>query len=157
MDFPRLVNASLGRSREGLLDQAQALGVLVQNILLSPAPMYRIAQWAEPIDPAALGLTKEEKRALNDDRMGRVLDDLASVRGRSLFFRLAVQIIRGFELDTRRIHHDTTTVTVHGRYEASLDEPRILRGFNNYVASSIMWLTLRNSRFINGDTSILIT
>ena len=130
MDFPRLVNASLGRSREGLLDQAQALSVLVQNILLSPAPMYRIAQWAEPIDPAALGLSKEEKRALNDDRMGRVLDDLASVRGRSLFFRLAVHIIRGFELDTRRIHHDTTTVTVHGRYEASLDEPRITHGFN---------------------------
>jgi hypothetical protein len=130
MDFFRLVNASLGRSREGLLDQAQALSVLVQNILLSPAPMYRIAQWAEPIDPTALGLTKEEKRALNDDRMGRVLDDLASVRGRSLFFRLAVQIIRGFELDTRRIHHDTTTVTVHGRYEASLDEPRIIHGYN---------------------------
>jgi len=130
MDFPRLVNASLGRSREGLLDQAQALAVLVQNILLSPAPMYRIAQWADPIDPAALGLTEEEKRALNDDRMGRALDDLASVRGRSLFFRLAVHIIRGFELDTRRIHHDTTTVTVHGRYEGSLDEPRITHGFN---------------------------
>ncbi len=130
MDFFRLVNASLGRSRDGLLDQAQTLAVLVQNILLSPAPMYRIAQWAEPIDPAALGLTKDEKRALNDDRMGRVLDDLASVRGRSLFFRLAVQIIRGFEIDTRRIHHDTTTVTVHGRYEASLDEPRIIHGFN---------------------------
>jgi len=130
MDFAHLVNASLGRSREGLLDQAQALGVLVQNILLSPAPMYRIAQWAEPIDPAALGLSKEEKDALNDDRMGRVLDDLASVRGRSLFFRLAVHIIRGFELDTRRIHHDTTTVTVHGRYEASFNEPRITHGFN---------------------------
>ena len=82
------------------------------------------------IDPAALGLTKEEKRALNDDRMRRVLNDLASVRGRSLFFRLAVHIIRGFELDTRRIHHDTTTVTVHGRYESSLDEPQITHGFN---------------------------
>jgi len=45
-----------------------------------------------------------------------------------LFFHLAIHIIKQFELDTRRIHHDTTTVAFHGRYDGSVDEPRITRG-----------------------------
>jgi transposase len=130
MSFASIVASCLGRSREGLLDHAQALGVLVQNILLSPAPLYRIAQWAEPVGAEGLGLTEAEKRSLNDDRIARALDALASPKGKSLFFHLAIQIIKQFELDTRRIHHDTTTVTFHGRYEGSVEEPRITFGFN---------------------------
>jgi len=128
MSFPSIVASCLGRSREGLLDHAQALGVLVQNILLSPAPLYRIAQWAEPVEPEGLGLTDAEKRSLNDDRIARALDALAAPKGKSLFFHLAIHIIKQFELDTRRIHHDTTTVAFHGRYDGSVDDPRIVRG-----------------------------
>ncbi len=128
MSFPSIAASCLGRTREGLLDHAQALGVLVQNILLSPAPLYRIAQWAEPVGAEGLGLTEAEKRSLNDDRIARALDALASPKGKSLFFHLAIHIIKQFELDTRRIHHDTTTVTFHGRYEGSVEEPRITHG-----------------------------
>jgi transposase len=130
MDFQATVSDCLGRTREGLLDHAQALGLLVKNILLSPAPLYRLAQWAEPVDPEALGLTRAEKASVNDDRIARALDALASSRGRSLFFHLAVHIIRQFELDTRRIHNDTTTVTFYGQYERSVAEPRITHGMN---------------------------
>jgi transposase len=128
MSFPSIVASCLGRPREGLLDHAQALGVLVQNIILSPAPLYRIAQWAEPVGAEGLGLTEAEKSSLNDDRIARALDALASAKGKSLFFHLAIQIIKQFELDTRRIHHDTTTVAFHGRYDGSVEEPRITRG-----------------------------
>jgi len=128
MSFASIVSSCLGRTREGLLDRAQALGVLVQNILLSPAPLYRIAQWAEPVGAEGLGLTEAEKLSINDDRIARALDALASPKGKSLFFHLAIQIIKQFELDTRRIHHDTTTVTFQGRYEGSVEEPRITHG-----------------------------
>ncbi|MBW2257574.1 MAG: IS1634 family transposase, partial [Deltaproteobacteria bacterium] len=60
----------------------------------------------------------------------RSLDALASVRARSLFFRIALHTIKQFELDTRRIHHDTTTVTFHGQYKGSFREPRITHGLN---------------------------
>jgi transposase len=113
-----------------ILDHAQTLAVFIQSILLSPAPLYRIAQWAQPIDPAALELSPSEKVSLNDDRVARSLDALVSVRARSLFFQLAVHIIEQFELDTGRIHHDTTTVTFHGQYRTSIREPRISRGIN---------------------------
>jgi transposase len=130
MDFHATVSHCLGRSREGFLDHSQSLSLLVKNILLSPAPLYRIAQWAEPVDPAALGLSRADMKFINDDRIARALDALASPRGRSLFFHLAVHIIRQFELDTRRIHNDTTTVTFFGQYEKSVAEPKITHGMN---------------------------
>jgi transposase len=86
--------------------------------------------WARPIDPAALELTATEKRALNDDRVARSLDALVSPRARSLFFQLALHIIKQFELNTRHIHHDTTTVTFHGQYKGAVREPRITHGMN---------------------------
>jgi transposase len=130
MTFSRIVRSCLGTTREALLDHAQTLSILIQNIILSPAPLYRIAEWAGPIDPIALGLSTAEKKSINDDRIARSLDVLISQRARSLFFRLALHIIKNFELDTQRIHQDTTTVTFHGRYATSFREPRITYGIN---------------------------
>jgi transposase len=130
MSFASIVRSCLGTRYQGILDHAQTLAVFIQNIILSPAPLYRIAEWAQPIDSTALGLTASEKRSLNDDRVARSLDALVSPRARTLFFQLALHIIKQFELDTRRIHHDTTTVTFHGQYRASHREPRITHGIN---------------------------
>jgi transposase len=130
MTFARIVCSCLGTPRQRSLDHAQTLSVLIQNIILSPAPLYRIAEWADPIDPEALGLSAAEKRSLNDDRVARSLEALASSRARSLFFRLALRVIKHFELDTERVHHDTTTVTFHGQYVGSVDSPRMAIGLN---------------------------
>jgi len=130
MDFLRIVRSCLSTPASMIVDHARTLAVLLQNILLSPAPLYRIREWAAAIDPPALGLSASEKASLNDDRIARTLDALVSARARSLFFGLALHNIRQFELDTRRIHHDTTTVTFHGQYAGSFREPRITRGIN---------------------------
>lgn len=130
MAFPAIVRSCLGTRHQGILDHAQTLAVFIQNIILSPAPLYRVAGWAHPIDPAALELTASEKRSLNDDRVARSLDALVTPPARTMFFRLAVHIIEQFELDTKRIHHDTTTVTFSGQYRGSNREPRITRGLN---------------------------
>ena len=130
MEFGRIVRSCLGTRHQGILDHGQTLSVFIQNIILSPAPLYRIAEWAHPIDPPALALSPSEKGSLNDDRMARSLDALVSLRARTLFFQLAIHIIEQFELDTRRIHHDTTTVTFAGLYRSSHIEPRITWGKN---------------------------
>ena len=116
MTFSRIVGSHLGTLRGHMLDHAQTLSVLIQNYLLSPAPLYRMAEWAAPFSPSALGLSAEEKAAINDDRVARSLDALVSVRAGNIFFLLALNIIKKFEIETRRIHHDTTTVTLRGSY-----------------------------------------
>ena len=130
MDFRRIVSDYLPAPRQAVLDHAETLSLLVQNILLSPAPMYRIGEWAAPYSPAALGISDSQKKAINDDRVARSLELLAEPSARRLFFRLALHTIKRFEIDTGRIHHDTTSVTFHGQYQGSDTEPRITRGHN---------------------------
>ena len=130
MNFRGIVRDCLGGGLYQGLDHAEVLSVLIHNILVSRGPMYRIREWALRIEPAALGLTGPQVNSLNDDRLVRSLDALVTERARSLFFRLALRVIKDFELEVPRVHFDTTTVTFLGQYASSRSEPRITHGYN---------------------------
>lgn len=130
LKLQEVVRSFVGTGRVRAIDQGEALAALVHNILDSPAPLYRIAEWADPIEPAAFGFTPEQKRSLNDDRIARMLDAIVSERGRGIWFRLALEILRQFKIAKDRMHHDTTTVTFCGEYRGSVREPRITHGMN---------------------------
>ena len=125
-----IIRSCVGSARQGVLDHARTLAVLVHNLLVSPGPLYRIATWLAPVEPAVVGLSPTQAAAINDDRVARALDALTSERGRSIWFRLALRLIKQFELDTRRFHHDTTTVTFHGAYAGAHGDPQITQGHN---------------------------
>jgi transposase len=128
MNISEIIRNCVGAGRQTEVDHAEAVVVLLHNVILSPGPLYRIGEWAEPVEPHVLGLTAAQKAAINDDRVGRALEALASERGRNIFFRLALRLIKQFRLDTRRIHSDTTSVSFSGRYEGSQTAPRITFG-----------------------------
>ncbi len=130
MNVAGILRGCVGGARQGPIDHAGALEVLLHNYVLSPGPLYRIGEWAAPLEAAVFGLAEAQKTAVNDDRIARALDALASERGRNVFFRLALRIIKDFALETRRVHFDTTTVTFAGQYATSRAEPRITFGFN---------------------------
>ncbi len=125
-----MIRGCVGSARQGIVDHARTVAVLVHNLLVSPGPLYRIATWLAPLEPHVLGLTPAQHAAMNDDRVARALDALTSERGRSLWFRLALRIIKQFELETQRFHHDTTTVTFHGTYACAQGAPEITHGHN---------------------------
>jgi transposase len=125
-----ILRGCVGSARQGIIDHARTLAVLVHNLLVSPGPLYRITTWLAPVEPAVLELTPAQFAAINDDRVARALDALTSERGRSIWFRLALRIIKQFELATHRFHHDTTTVTFHGAYATSQGDPQITHGHN---------------------------
>ena len=130
MNFRAIIRDCLGGGLERSLDHAEVLGTLVHNVLISRGAMYRIREWAQKIEPEALNLSAPQLGHLNDDRIVRSLEALASERGRSVFFRLALRAIKHFHLQTSRVHFDTTTVTLFGQYATSHAEPRITRGIN---------------------------
>lgn len=130
LNLQSIVAAHVGSGHERLITHGEALCSLVHNILDSPEPLYRIASWAEPYAAQSFGFTPEQKEALNDDRIARMLDALVSERGRGIWFDLALEIIGQFKIATERLHQDTTTITFHGSYSASVREPRITRGHN---------------------------
>jgi transposase len=130
MNLAAILRGALGSARQGALDHAQTLCVLVHNLLVSPGPLYRMADWVAPLEPHVLGLSHTQKTLLNDDRVARALDALVSERARSIWFRLALRVIKHFQIQTGRVHFDTTSVTFHGQYQTSVADPHITHGYN---------------------------
>src|SRR5665647_667133 len=58
------------------LTPAAVIEVVVRNLVAGHRPVYALGEWAEPYDPAVLGLGAGDAAMLNDDRVGRTLDRL---------------------------------------------------------------------------------
>lgn len=102
--------------------------IFVHNLLTEPLPLYGIGEWIAPRDPESLGLGTHDATTLNDDRLGRVLDAVAQSNRKTIFFRIALRMIKLFELDCQHVHQDTTTVKLCGRYETWQSEPKAAQG-----------------------------
>src|ERR1035437_1348323 len=73
----RLLDSYLpGQDSRLRLLPATVIGVAVANIVVSHRPVYALGEWAGGYDPSLLGLSGGDAAALNDDRVGRMLDRL---------------------------------------------------------------------------------
>jgi Domain of unknown function (DUF4277) len=95
------------------LTNGEVVVALVANRLTAPRPLYDIAEWAEAwAVEETFGIASS---ALNDDRLGRCLDDIAAVHDRPRG-DLTVQAVAAFGLETRTVRWDLTSVLVTGEY-----------------------------------------
>jgi transposase len=95
------------------LTNGDVVVALVANRLTAPRPLYDIVEWAEAwAVEETFGIAPS---ALNDDRLGRCLDDIAAVHDR-LRGDLTVQAVAAFGLETRTVRWDLTSVLVTGEY-----------------------------------------
>ena len=97
------------------LTNGEVVVALVANRLTAPRPLYDIVQWAETwAVEEAVGIRPAD---LNDDRLGRCLDDLAAGHDR-LRGDLTVQAAAAFGLETKALRWDLTSLLVTGDYPA---------------------------------------
>ena len=103
------------------LSPAKALLVLLRNLLVSREPIYGVGEWAARHAPDLLGLTSAEIGRLNDDRVGRALDQLFAADVPSLVLTVATHVVKEFGVRLDELHNDSTTVSFCGAYaDASL-------------------------------------
>ncbi|MDP2707420.1 MAG: IS1634 family transposase, partial [Burkholderiales bacterium] len=88
-------------------------------VLLGRAPVYALEEWATSIEPAQLRLTAAQISLLNDDRVGRALDELFDADRASLLTEVVVRAVQEFHLDLEQLHNDSTTVTFSGEYRGA--------------------------------------
>jgi transposase len=74
-----------------------------------------------------LGLWPRQVQYLNDDRLGRCLDQLFDATTPDLVVAVVRQVIQEFRLSLDELHNDSTSVTFYGTYPGALQEGR-LRG-----------------------------
>ncbi len=108
------------------LSPTKALLVLLRNLLVSREPIYGVGEWAVRHTPEALGLTDQEVRLLNDDRVGRALDKLFAADVPSLVLAVATRAVQEFDLQLDELHNDSTTVSFCGAYLDAAAEGRVL-------------------------------
>jgi transposase len=88
-----------------------ALELLVKSLLVEPSALYRVRQWSQQYDARWIG-----PGTLGDDAIGRALDRLFEADRASLLTRLALSALEHFDLDTARIHNDSTSIKFSGAY-----------------------------------------
>lgn len=107
------------RNRRLRLPPATALALLLRNVLLGRAPVYALEEWATAFEPAQLRLTAAQVSLLNDDRVGRALDELFHADRASLLTEVAVRAVQVFQVDLQQLHNDSTSVTFSGEYRGA--------------------------------------
>jgi transposase len=96
------------------LAPAAVIGVVLRNIIVGHRPVYAIGEWAQPFNPGVLGLASGDAAALNDDRVGRMLDRLFDADRATLITETVLGAVREFEVEVNQLHNDSTTVTLTG-------------------------------------------
>jgi transposase len=104
------------------LPTAQAIMVLVRNVLMSREPIYGVGEWAARFGPDLFGLWEDEVPLLSDDRLGRSL--VVAFRGVLPQLVLAVtgNVRVEFKLGLDELHNDSTTVSFFGAYSDAAEE-----------------------------------
>ena len=94
---------------------------LILDTLSGRSPLYRLERSFEGMDLELLLGVDVPSSKLNDDAVGRVLDRVWEAGTGKVLTAVALRAVKMFSLDTSRVHHDTTSVTVHGDYDLYAD------------------------------------
>jgi transposase len=92
------------------------LTLLLAARLAQPVALVNVADWAQRSGAALLWDIPPEK--LNDDRLGRALDNFYYQR-HSILASIALEAAHTFEVPLDRLHYDPTHIVFHGDYASS--------------------------------------
>ncbi len=115
-----VIDAELGSKRGEKVSSGIALKAALLNALgFVSAPLYLFEHFfrGKPTEHLlGAGVTPE---LLNDDRMGRLLDDLHAADLTSLFVKIATRARARFNVPVRSCHLDSSSFHLHGQYPQS--------------------------------------
>lgn len=109
---------------------AEGLSVLVENIIISTRPLYKVEEWLSGYSDG-VGRDPLNASSFNDDRLGRDLSALFGADRHSMMTELSANAIKEHDLLLNEIHNDTTSITLIGRYDkANVDAIKPMLGYN---------------------------
>jgi hypothetical protein len=114
LDLAGIVDRACPVRQVATLTHGQVICALVANRLTSPAPLWRVEDWARAwAVQETFGIVPD---ALNDDRIGRALDAIAPEL-EQIVGSVGVQAIVAFGLEVARLHWDMTSISLYGDYQ----------------------------------------
>jgi transposase len=99
------------------VDVGSTVLALILDTLSSRSPLYRLENFAANHDIGLLFGREIDSHSFNDTAVGRAMEVIHEYGTESLFSEVAFQAACSFEIDTRHVHFDTTSVNVWGSYK----------------------------------------
>lgn len=98
-------------------------GILVKAILINclgfvSRPLYLFSQFFDDKAAEILLGSDVKKDYINDDKIGRVMDELYKYGLNNLFIEIGLSVIKKFKIDTQYSHLDATSFHLHGKYKS---------------------------------------
>jgi len=98
------------------LSPGMAVFGMVLDTLSGRTPLYRLAEFFEEKDTELLLGTAIEPERFCDTNLGRSMDQIFETGTQKIFSQIAQTALATFAVDPRRLHFDTTSVSVFGDY-----------------------------------------
>ena len=101
------------------MDLSPGIAVLamVLDTLSGRTPLYRLEEFFFEKDTELLLGTSVEAERFSDYNLARVLDKIYQTGTQKVFSAVAQNAVSAFDIDARRVHFDTTSVSVYGDYD----------------------------------------
>jgi transposase len=115
------------------IDPGTLVLAMVLDAVSGRHPLYRIDSFYRTKDIELLLGRSIGIEKLTDDNFGRALDHLYQANTSRLFSAIVMNALRSFDVPTRHIRYDTTSVTVFGQYNAQApDTPTTIKITKGY-------------------------
>lgn len=114
------------------MDLSPGLAVfgMVLDTLSGRTPLYRLTEFFEEKDTELLLGAPVEPERFCDYNLGRSMDKIFETGTQKIFSQLAQNALTVFEVDPRRLHFDTTSVSVFGDYDLADPPFEITYGYS---------------------------
>lgn len=118
-----LTNEELGTHKFQQISPGQVVKAMILNALgFISAPLYLFSEFfsGKPVEHLlGVGVRAEQ---LNDDRLGRVLDELFDYGTTTFFLKAAMQAAQRFEVKRQQFHLASTSFALDGEYQSEAAE-----------------------------------
>jgi transposase len=118
-----IINELIGVEKDEKVNAGQVVKAMIINGLgFVSKPLYMFPEYFETIACEHLIGAGVKPEYLNDDKLGRVMDKLFIKGLDTIFFIIAVKAAQKFGVSLSTSHLDSSSMHVHGQYNASLPE-----------------------------------
>ena len=113
-----IINQKMGIDSREKINSGQVVKAMILNGLgMVSRPLYLFNQFYEDKALEVLLGKGLKKEYLNDDKIGRVMDEIYKLNLSSLFIEIALLVAKKFKIDTKYSHLDSTSFHLHGEYK----------------------------------------
>ena len=99
------------------LSPGMAILAMVLDTISGRTPLYRLTEFFEEKDTELLLGSAIDPGLFCDTNLGRAMDKIFETGTLKIFSQLSQNAISVFDVDARRVHFDTTSVSVYGDYD----------------------------------------